>query len=181
MPIEPTVFLVDDDPAVRRLLTQLIRSVGLPVKAFESGSAFLASLPAASLGCLVMDVRMPDMTGLELQRKLIEQGWPMPVIVLTGYGDVPTVIAAFKAGAFDFVEKPFNEHQLLDTIQAAMRQAKKIHSRLVQQKEIELRLANLTGGERRVLDLMMAGKDYKSIARDLDISYTTVQAHAPGS
>lgn len=176
--MDPTVFIVDDDQLVRKSLTQLVGSVGLPVQAFESGEAFLSALSVDCLGCTVLDIRMPVTTGLELQRKMIERKCPMPIIVLTGYGDVPTVIQAFKAGAFDFVQKPFESHRMLNTIQAAIGQAKKNHEQFLMKKKAELRLATLTSAERRVLDLMITGKNYKNIANDLDISYTTVQARS---
>lgn len=173
---QSTVFVVDDDPAILSSLTYLVRSVRLPVEVFASARAFLAEHGPHRRGCLVLDLRIPEMGGLELQRKLLEIRSTLPVIVLTGHADVPVAVQALQAGAFDFMEKPFQNHKLLETIQIAIRHDRETHERLARQGEIESRLASLTEGERRTLDRMMAGKGYKAIAKDLGISYRTVQA-----
>lgn len=176
MKVEPTVFIVDDDAAIRRSLILLTRSVQLAAEAYETADQYLSAVSGDRPGCLLLDVRIPAMSGLELQRRLVERKSAIPIIFLTGYGDVPTAVQSLKAGAFDFVEKPFQNHQLLDTIQAALRQNQQLRSRFVRRSEIEARLEMLTPGERSVLDQMTAGDSYKKIAKDLNISYKTVQA-----
>lgn len=176
MTAEPTVFIVDDDPGIRRSLIQLARSVNLAAEAFESAERYLETVSSDRPGCLLLDIRIPAMSGLELQRRLIERRSSIPIIFLTGYADVPTAVQTLKSGAFDFVEKPFQNHQLLDTIHAALRENQRLRAHLDRKLEIESRLAALTAGERAVLDGMLAGKGYKKIARDLNISYKTVQA-----
>ncbi len=176
MKIDPTVFIVDDEPAMRKSLTQLVRSVRLPAEAFESAEKFLAAFSPQRPGCLVLDIRMPAMSGLELQQTLLARRITMPIIILTGYGDVPTAVQTLKAGAFDFVEKPFQNQRFLDSIHAALRQDNETRTHQARQAKVELRLAALTPGEREVLDRMMAGHGYKSIAKELNISYKTVQA-----
>ncbi|MBI1831595.1 MAG: response regulator transcription factor [Planctomycetes bacterium] len=173
---EPTVFVVDDDALVRQALMKLMQSVRLPVETFESAEDFLAAGVSGEAGCVVLDIRIPGMSGLELHQMLSKHGSLLPIIFLTGYSDVPTAVQTLKAGAFDFVEKPYESHRLLDTIHAALR--KNQEARLVQMRKAEMdtRLATLTPGERSVLEQMLAGKGYKQIAKELDISYKTVQA-----
>ena len=146
------------------------------MEAFDTADAFLAAFTPDRAGCLLLDIRIPGMSGLELQHTLLERGITTPIIILTGYGDVQTAVQAFKAGAFDFVEKPFQNQRLLDTIQAALRRDQMTRTQQSRQAEVNARLACLTRGERNVLDLMMAGKGYKSIGKVLNISYKTVQA-----
>jgi two-component system, LuxR family, response regulator FixJ len=176
MKVTPTVFMVDDDAPIRKLLTQLVTSVGLCASAFQTAESFLADYAPDRPGCLLLDVRMPAMSGLELQQTLIERGCQMPIIILTGFGDVPTAVQSLKAGAFDFVEKPFQTNRLLDTILAAVRRDQETRAQQARRKEVDSRLASLTAGEKDVLDGMMAGRGYKRIAKDLNISYKTVQA-----
>lgn len=173
---DPTIFVVDDDESVRKLISQLFRSVRLPVEGFASASDFLSSFDANRPGCLVLDIRIPAMSGLELQRTLKERGCLLPIVILTGYADVPTAVQTIKAGAFDYVEKPFQNQKFLDVVQAALRHDSQLRARRERHENVESRLAALTKGEREVLDRMMVGKGYKSIASDLDISYKTVQA-----
>lgn len=174
---ENTVYIVDDDPSVRHSLTWLIESVGQRVQTYDSPSAFLAEYQEGGAGCLILDVRMPETSGLDLQEQLIKSGFTLPVIIITGHADVPMAIRALKAGAFDFIEKPFNDQLLIERIQQAIEhchnQAKKNQRRI---KAIE-RLSKLTTREKQVLDGVVAGKSNKVIARELDISIKTIEVH----
>lgn len=174
---EPTVFVVDDDAAVRGGLQQLLQTIGLNVQTYASADEFLASYRAGQPGCLVLDIRMPGMGGLDLQEQLAERGIQLPIIFLTGHGDVPAAVRALKAGAMDFLEKPFNSQVLLDLIQQAIRRDADTRTRDAQESEITRRLALLTVREREVLDMMIAGKANKVIAMELDISERTVEFH----
>ena len=175
--IEPAVFIVDDDAAVRRFLGGLIESVELLVEAYASAQDFLAAYEPGRPGCLVLDVRMPGMSGLELQKELSDRAIDLPVIVLTGHGNVQVAVHAMKAGAVDFIEKPFDNELLLDRIQKAV--AKNVHaaSERVRRNEIAVRLQQLTPRERQVLDLVISGETNKGVARHLDISERTVEIH----
>lgn len=174
---QSTVFVVDDDPEIRNLLHQLISSIDLPVETFSRAKEFLDCYHSDSPGCLIADLRMPDMSGLDLQNKLIEINCNIPVIFLSGYGDVPTVVRAMKAGAIDFLEKPFDSQTLLDRIQRAVildqqsRQENSIHS------GIFTRISKLTCRERQVFDEVVSGLANKQIAGNLQISEKTVEAH----
>lgn len=174
---EPTVFVVDDDAAVRGGLQQLLQTIGLNVQTYASADEFLASYRAGQPGCLVLDIRMPGMGGLDLQEQLAERGIQLPIIFLTGHGDVPAAVRALKAGAMDFLEKPFNSQVLLDLIQQAIRRDADARTRDAQESEITRRLALLTVREREVLDMMIVGKANKVIAMELDISERTVEFH----
>lgn len=174
---EPAVFVVDDDPAVRHFLHGLISSVGLRVELFESAQAFLERHEPGVAGCLLLDIRMPGMSGLELQRELAIRKISLPIVFLTGHGDVQIAVRAMKDGAYDFVEKPFNNELLLDVLQKAVSEslaAEKIRSRNAQ---IEKRIALLTERERQVMDEVIAGATNKGIARRLGISERTVENH----
>lgn len=177
MAIEPTVFIVDDDAAVRRFLSGLIQSINLRVSAHASAQDFLDAYVPGCPGCLLLDVRMPDMSGLELQRELAERSIHLPVIILTGHGNVPVAVQAMKAGAVDFMEKPFNNELLLDRIQTAMVQSVRAESDWVERNETSKRLKLLTPRERQVFDLVVAGKMNKAIAYHLTISEKTVETH----
>ena len=174
---EPTVFIVDDDDAVRRFLSGLIASVELRVEAFASARDFLDAYEPGQTGCLVLDVRMPGMSGLELQRELAEQAIDLPVIILTGHGNVQLAVHAMQAGAIDFVEKPFDNELLLDRIQKAVSENVRAGSERIKQIEIAERMQLLTPREREVLDLVVAGQTNKGVARHLDISEKTVEIH----
>lgn len=174
---EPTVFIVDDDAAVRRFLTGLIESVDLRVEAFASAGDFLEAYEPGQPGCLVLDVRMPGMSGLELQRELADQAIDLPVIILTGHGDVQLAVHAMQAGAIDFVEKPFNNELLLDRIQRAVTENVRAGSERSMRIKIAERMQLLTPREREVLDLVVAGQTNKGVARHLDISEKTVEIH----
>ena len=174
---EPTVFIVDDDDAVRRFLTGLIRSIDLKVEAYASAQDFLDAYQPGRPGCLLLDVRMPGMSGLELQRELAARSIALPVIILTGHGNVPVAVQAMKAGAVDFIEKPFNNELLLDRIQRAVAQSLRSGSAREARNEALRRLATLTPRERQVFDLVVAGETNKSIAHRLTISEKTVEIH----
>lgn len=174
---EQTVFVVDDDAAVRDSLSWLIKSVGLKVETFGSAQEFLAAVDKKKAGCVVLDVRMPGMSGLELQEKLAADKILLPVIIITGHGDVPMAVRAVKSGAFDFIEKPFNDQVLLDRIQQALK--RDVETRKVEghKSEVSTKLALLTPREREVLDLVVAGNPNKVIAAQLGISCRTVEIH----
>jgi FixJ family two-component response regulator len=170
MHAEPTVFVVDDTPGMRASITRLLEASKLATESFASGEEFLAKADPLRPGCLVVDVRMKGMTGLELQRQLLAKGVRLPVIVVSGFADVPGVVQAMKAGAVDFLEKPFREEALLRAVRDAL-------ARDAARRQEEGRLASLTAREREVLDLLVAGENYKEIAARLDVSPKTVEGH----
>ncbi len=174
---EPAVFVVDDDAAVRRFLGGLIESVELRVEAYASAQDFLKAYEPGRPGCLVLDVRMPGMSGLELQRELADRAIDLPVIVLTGHGNVQVAVHAMKAGAVDFIEKPFDNELLLDRIQKAVAGSVHAASERIRRNEIAIRLQQLTPRERQVLDLVVSGETNKGVARHLEISERTVEIH----
>ena len=172
-----TVFVVDDDPALRRSMRWLIESVGLRVQTFASAKMFLEMYDASVPGCVVLDVRMPGMSGLELQEQLRERQIDIPVIIVTGYGDVPMAVRAMKGGAVDFIEKPASDQVLLDHIhQAISRDAQNFRARIAA-REIKKRSQTLTNRERQVMEMVVAGLSSKEIAAQLAISFKTVEAH----
>ena len=177
MTVNSTVFLVDDDEAVRDALSWLIESIELNVETFESASQFLGALDLTRPGCLVLDVRMPGMSGLELQEELhaAKSGWP--VILITGHGDVPMCSRAFETGAFAFLEKPVNQQRLLDYVQRAIDQDRK--DRLPSQpcSDLAPRLELLTPREIEVMEMLISGKSMKQIASELSISIPTCSKH----
>jgi two-component system, LuxR family, response regulator FixJ len=174
---ETTVYIVDDDQAMRKSLHWLIESVGLNVETFPSARRFLESYRPGRPGCLVLDMRMPGISGLDLQEKLAEQQINLPVIIITGHGDVPMAVRAMKAGAIDFIEKPFNDQVLLDRIQSALEQDAELRSSQALRAEVAARLALLTPREREVMDMVVEGKPNKVIAAQLGVSAKTVEAH----
>jgi len=174
---DPTVFIVDDDDEVRSALALLMESVGMPTETFESAQAFIQQFNPQRSGCLVLDVRMKGMSGLDLQERLSKEAIYPPIIVITGHGDVPMAVRAVKAGAIDFIEKPFNDQVLLDSIHRAIEQDAQRRGKAMQLAEIENRLERLTPREREILNLVVSGKRNKTIAFDLDISHSTVEAH----
>ena len=173
----PTVFVVDDDDAMRKSLTWLIGSVGLAVETYDGAAAFLAAWSDERPGCLVLDVRMPGMSGLELQDTLARRGSALPVIVITGHADVPMAVRALKAGAVDFIEKPFNDQVLLDRIHDAVQRSRTAFAGQARRAKMLALLARLTPRERQVAELVAAGKPNKVIAFDLDLSMKTVEVH----
>lgn len=174
---EPTVFIVDDDQAVARSLRWLIESVRLKVETFPSAQAFLDGYDATSSGCLVLDVRMPGMSGLDLQELLVAQRIHVPIIFITGHGDVQMAVRAVQAGAFDFVEKPFNDQDLLDRIQKAIARDADQRGKDAQRAQLRALFASLTPREREVLDLVVEGMSNKAIANSLGLSAKTVEVH----
>jgi two-component system response regulator DctR len=174
---QQTVFIVDDDAAVRDSIAELVDSVGLEAESYDSASAFLQALEPGRPGCLVLDVRMAEMSGLVLQQRLHELGIGLPVIVLTGHGDVPMAVEAMKNGALDFIQKPYRDQALLDSINAALAHDAAFRQSNAQADELHQRLAELTGREREVLDHLQAGRTSKEIARVLAISPRTAEAH----
>jgi two-component system response regulator FixJ len=171
------VHLIDDDEAVRHSLAFLFESAGLPVRAYESAPAFLGVAPGLTSGCVLTDVRMPDMDGLALQRRLTELGVRLPVIVMTGHGDVPVAVQALKAGAADFIEKPFDDEVLLAAVRAALDASRLDQERDAEAGRVSARLASLTPRERQVFDRLVAGHQNKAIARELGSSPRTVEVH----
>jgi FixJ family two-component response regulator len=174
---DPTVFVVDDDDAVRSFLSELIASVGLNVETYASAQKFLDTCERGRAGCLVLDIRMPGMSGLELQKELVTRDIRIPVIILTGHGDVQTAVETMKAGAFDFIEKPFNNELLLDRVQRAVAQQVDVTADSVKRDEIADRRALLTPRERQVMDMVANGEMNKLIAHRLGISEKTVEIH----
>ena len=173
----PTVFVVDDDRAMRDSLRWLIESVQHKVRTFENAREFLASSALQQPGCLVLDVRMPGMSGMELQQTLQNRGVNIPIIIVTGHGDIPMAVRAMKAGALDFLPKPFNEQILLDCIEHALNQDADHREQRQQTHTIQARYATLTPRERQVMDKVVAGQANKVIAYDLGVSMKTVEAH----
>ncbi len=177
MPTNAVVHLIDDDDAVRHSLAFVLTAAGHAVRVYELGSAFLAALQTLQPGCIVSDVRMPGVDGLELLRKLRELGVDMPVIIITGHADVPLAVEAMKAGASDFIEKPFDDETLLRAIHVALESYEASSDRDAERAEIRGRLNSLTPREREVLDGLLAGYPNKTIAYDLKLSPRTVEVH----
>lgn len=174
---DPRVFVVEDDAAVRRFICQLLSSVGLRPHPFETARTFLESHTAGLPGCVLLDVRMPDMSGLELQAELAKRDPELPVIILTGHATVPVAVHAMKAGAFDFIEKPFNNDILLDRVQKAVAHSMRSSAKRQERARIESRIASLTARERQILELVVRGETNKGMARHLAISEKTVEIH----
>ena len=171
------VYVVDDDAAVRDSLAFLLNSAGLAVQTYDSATHFLAAAPGLGAGCVLTDVRMPDLDGLALQRRLTEAGVTLPVIVMTGHGDIPIAVAALKAGAVDFLEKPFDDERLIAAVRAALQASAAARQKDVAAAGVAARLGSLTPREREVLDLLVAGNPNKTIAYDLGASPRTVEVH----
>ena len=174
---DATVFIVDDDRAVRDSLSRLMKSVNQPVEAFASAQQFLENWDGHSGGVLVLDVRLPGMSGLVLQTRLLESSSVLPIIFITGYGDVPTAVRAMRAGAFDFVEKPFHGQDLLDAVQAALSWGASARESRLEKQRVLKRLARLTMRERQILEMMVEGKPNKVMAVELNLSQRTVEVH----
>ena len=178
---EPFVHVIDDDDAMRDSLSFMLDAAGLRSRAWESAAAFLAGLDKVERGCIVTDIRMPDMTGLELVDRLKAAGHPDPVIVITGHADVPLAVEAMKAGVVDFIEKPFDNQRLLNAVRAALAQGTSEDGAAQQDNEerrrILERIESLSARERQVLDGLVAGQANKIIAFDLEISPRTVEVY----
>jgi two-component system response regulator FixJ len=177
MPNEGVVHVVDDDLAVRQSLSFLLASDGLPVRLHESALAFLDAMEATATGCIVTDVRMPGIDGIELLRRLKARGFGLPVIVMTGHADVPMAVEAMKEGAVDFIEKPFDDDLFLAAVRSALRLQEQHARRDAQVTEVQARLQGLSERERQVLGGLVAGKANKVIAYDLGISPRTVEIY----
>ena len=172
-----TVFVVDDDEAVRASLKLLLKTLGLPAQTYASAQEFLATFDERRGGCLVLDIRMPGMSGLELQEELNTRGAMMPIIFITGHGDVPMAVEAMQRGAMDFLQKPFRDQDLLDRITEALARDRAGRELLGNRQRIRARVADLTPREREVMALVTQGKANKVIAADLDLSQRTVEIH----
>ena len=177
MMTEQTIFLVDDDPGMRDSLTLILELAGYRVRSFAAPAAFLAVFSAAERGCLVLDLRLPDMTGLELQRELLERGALLPIIFLSAFGDVPTTVRAIQNGALDFLEKPASTEHLLQRIAAALLEDQRRRTEAATEHAIRERFRQLTPREHEVLTLTTGGLTNKDIARQLGISPRTVENH----
>lgn len=175
--IQQTVYVVEDDEAVRDSLELLLKSDGKTVRTFESGTAFLRDYSDEMAGCIVLDIRMPGMDGMELQKKLNERHSLLPIIFVTGHGDVPMAVDAMKEGAADFIQKPYHEEALLEKIEAALVQDRDQRKSLGEKQEIVRRIHTLTPREAEIMDRMIAGQANKVIAIELDISQRTVEIH----
>ncbi len=173
----PTVFIVDDDPAIRFAMQALMDSVDVPHEIYGSGDEFLEKVEEHRPGCLVLDIRMPGLGGLELQEELISRGSTLPIIFITGHGDVPMAVEAMQKGAVDFIQKPFRDQDLLDRVREALLTDKERRKEQEKHAEVEKRLARLTNREREVFDLVVTGKPNKVIAYELGVSQRTVEIH----
>ena len=173
----PIIMVVDDDSGVRNAMRSLLKSVGLECALYPSAQEFLAAYQPAQPGCLVLDIRMPGMSGLELQQQLNLRGAVVPVIFMTGHGDIPMAVEAMQHGAFDFLQKPFRDQDLLDRIQRAIVKDSEQRQSLGEHDRIKAHLESLTAREREVLDLMTEGKQNKVIAQDLGVSPRTIEIH----
>jgi FixJ family two-component response regulator len=171
------VFVVDDDASVRDSLKNLIRSVGLGAELFASAQEFLRSKRPDVPGCLVLDVRLPGLSGLDLQRRMAEAGLQIPIIFVTGHGDIPMTVRAMKAGAVEFLTKPFRDQDLLDAIQQALERDRKARDQRAEIEEMRSRFASLTPREREVMARVVAGLLNKQIGAELGTSETTVKIH----
>jgi two-component system response regulator TtrR len=174
---QATVFVIDDDPAIRDSMRWLIEAAGFNVKIYASAREFLKKLSPSQRGCLVLDVRMPEINGLELQKLLSEKNNPLPIIFISAHGNVPDAVNALHEGAIDFLTKPFDSQLLLKRIQSSIDLDQKRYEAKQKQEEIAARLAQLTSRERQVMDLIVRGKANKVVAAELGISTKTVEIH----
>ena len=174
---QAVVFVIDDDPSMRLALEDLVSTVGLQVRAFAAPQDFLQSKPLDAPGCLVLDVRLPGMSGLAFQKELANGGLALPVIFITGHGDIPMSVRAMKAGAVEFLTKPFHDQDLLDAIHAAIERDRKRRREAVRLAELRERFATLTERERQIMTLVVIGRANKQIAAELTLSEMTVKVH----
>jgi two-component system, LuxR family, response regulator FixJ len=175
--LPPTVFIVDDDSGVRSSIRVLLKSIGINALPFPSAPEFLQAYKIEQPGCLILDIRMPGMSGLELQLELNKRGAVIPVIFITGHGDIPMAVEAMRHGAFDFVQKPFRDQELIDRVQQALARDVETRKDLQTHTRTKEQLASLTPRERQVLDLMVAGQANKVMAHDMGLSQRTVEIH----
>ncbi|WP_116808926.1 response regulator transcription factor [Steroidobacter cummioxidans] len=174
---KPTIYIVDDDDGMRRALSVLMSTVGYNAVTFERPNEFLQKLDPNQPGCLVLDVRMPEMSGLEVQQQLNRSGSMLPVILITGHGDIPMAVQAMKDGAFDFLQKPFRDQDLLDRINGALKQDAENRETVERHADLKRRSESLTPREREVMALVVDGRANKVIAIDLGLSERTVEIH----
>ncbi len=175
--ISPTVFIVDDDDAVRDSLRYLLESEDLQVEDFANAEAFMEAYSPYRVGCLLLDIRMPGMSGMELLERLAARKFFLPIIIITGHGDVSIAVRSIKTGAFDFIEKPFNTEDLLSRVMAGIELDKKYRHERLAYDAVEARIANLTPREKQVLDLVISDHSNKQIAQTLGVSIKTVEFH----
>lgn len=175
--IAPTVFVVDDDAAVRDSLRWLLESLQLKVETFESAEQFLDNYSIYRIGCLLLDLRMPGMSGLQLQQRLAEQKFALPIIIITGHGDIPVAVRAVKNGAYDFIEKPFDNDRLVERVKDALELDKEHHPKRLTLDAVNARIANLTPREKQVLEFVIDNHSNKEIAAKLGVSIKTVEFH----
>jgi two-component system response regulator FixJ len=175
--VEPVVYVVDDDDGMRRALGALLGTVGFKTQLFSRPGEFLEQFEPEATGCLVLDIRMPEMSGLELQQRLNRAGAILPVIFITGHGDVPMAVQAMKEGAFQFLQKPFRDQELIDHINHALKVDLENRQSLAQKAELRRRLGTLTPRERQVMNLIVEGEANKVVAIDLGLSERTVEIH----
>ena len=173
----PTAYVVDDDESIRTLWRWLMESNGIPVKTFATAADFIESYRNGGAGCLVLDLKLPGMSGLELQQYLNRKDVEIPIVFVTGYGDVPAAVSALKGGAVDFIQKPFSHREVLSIIEKAFRRDAEIRGKRARLSIVASRLATLTEREREVLQRVIEGKPNKIIAGELDISMKTVEFH----
>jgi two-component system, LuxR family, response regulator FixJ len=171
------VYVIDDDPAMRDSLDFLLGSAGFSVRVFESAGNFLAVLPDLSFGCIVSDVRMPEIDGIDLLRRLKIEGRKLPIVIMTGHGDIPLAVEAMKLGALDFLEKPFEDERLIGMINAALRQQADDSQSEAAAADLTARIATLSPRERQVMDGLVAGLSNKLIAREYGISPRTIEVY----
>lgn len=177
MDSESTVYIVDDDHGLRSAIEILMRSVGLRFESFGSADEFLERYDSDCTGCLVLDIRMPGIGGLELQNRLIDLGSTLPIIFITAHGDVPMAVEAIQKGAFDFIQKPFRHTDLLDRVQGALKAEAERRTEREKRSDVSERIGRLTRREREVMDLVVTGKANKVIAHELGVSQRTVEIH----
>ncbi|TCJ87594.1 response regulator transcription factor [Cocleimonas flava] len=172
-----TVFIVDDDQAVRDSLADLMDSVGINVETYATANDFLGQYTSDRLGCLILDIRMPGMSGLELQQELIRRDTVLPIIFITGHGDVPMAVQAIQAGALDFIQKPFRDQDLLDRVNYALKSCDSQQNNQQQTQSVKKHIHNLTPREHQVMEMIVEGKANKVIAIDLGLSQRTIEVH----
>jgi len=173
----PTAYIVENDPAIRRAIAYLMESVSIQYQIFDSATEFLTHYSPDMLGCLVLDIRMPGLSGLELQDELAARDATMAIIFITGYGDVPMAVKAMRKGAFDFIQKPFRDQRLLDRISEALEASRHTHTEAIERSTVLGRWATLTNREKEVLDNVVTGKPNEVIASELGVSRRTVETH----
>jgi FixJ family two-component response regulator len=173
----PTVFIIDDDRSMRQAIQDLVESVGLRAEAFATGQQFLSSQRTSDPSCLVLDVRLPQMSGLDFQRQLAETGVQIPIIFITAHGDIPMSVRALKSGAVEFLTKPFRDQDLLDAIQQALQRDSAARAQQTEMHELEQRFQSLTVREREVMTLVVSGMLNKQIASEIGASEATVKIH----